>query len=270
VQHFAGEQGEQALAIAALRVVPGQGVLRSVDSKLNKLTIAGSEADAAPTIVLPAAERCEVTLNGRRVLGDRLLTLADLQPGDAVTYQRDVQLVSIAAQREFQAGGTITAINYDVRSFVATDRGSERTYLVDPACRITLGGADAAWTDLRRGDKVQASFDSPDAQSPQVTSLSAERRADSGKWAILVVSAAFDDARSFFRGSRQSIAYDALPRRRQPDRIPCSKFQPRPFGAGVSRPSKADSADQLLVVFAGGRRGPACPSLPPGLCRGPR
>jgi hypothetical protein len=135
VQHFPGEQGEQALAIAALRVVPGQGVLRSIDSKLNKLTIAAGSADAAATIVLPAVERCEVTLNGRRVIGDRLLTLADLQPGDAVTYQRDVQLVSIAAQREFQAGGTIAAINYDVRSFVATDRGSERTYLVDPASR---------------------------------------------------------------------------------------------------------------------------------------
>ena len=258
VQHFAGEQGEQALAIAALRVVPGQGVLRSVDSKLNKLTIAGSNADAAQTIVLPAAERCEVTLNGRRVLGDRLLTLADLQPGDAVTYQRDVQLVSIAAQREFQAGGTITAINYDVRSFVATDRGSERTYLVDPACRITLGGAEAAWTDLRRGDKVQATFDSPDAQSPQVTSLSAERRADSGKWAILVVGATFDDATlAHFPAAADQInrLRAALTSRYavSPDQIIVLEDSSRvrleqAFPEAVA---KAASADQLLVVFAG-------------------
>lgn len=255
VQHFAGEQGEQALAIAALRVVPGQGVLRSVDSKLNKLTI---DAGGASAVILPAAERCEVTLNGRRVIDDRLLTLADLQPGDAVTYQRDVQLVSIAAQREFQAGGTISAINYDVRSFVATDRGSERTYLVDPACRITLGGVEAAWTDLRRGDKVQATFDSPDAQSPQVTSLAAERRADSGKWAILVVSATFDDATlaPFPAAAEQTSRLRAALTSRyavSPDQIIVLEDSSRvrleqAFPEAVA---KAASADQLLVVFAG-------------------
>jgi serine/threonine-protein kinase len=258
VEHFPGEQGEQALAITALRVVPGQGVLRSIDTKLNKLTIAADAADSAATVILPAAERCEVTLNGRRVIGDRLLTIADLQPGDAVSYQRDVQLVSIAAQREFEAGGTIVAINYDVRSFVARESGSERTYLVDPACRITLGGAEVALTDLRRGDTVRATFDSPDAESPQVTSLSAQRPPDPTKWAILVVGAAFDDksvaafpaaAAEAYRlrqtlTTRYAVSPDQIIMLDNPSRVRLEQA----FPEAVTR---ANSAEQLLVVFAG-------------------
>jgi serine/threonine-protein kinase len=258
VEHFAGEHGEEALAITALRVVPGEGILRSVDPKLNKLTIAEDAADSAATLVLPAAERCEVTLNGRRVVGDRLLTIADLQPGDAVSYQRDVQLVSIAAQREFEASGAIVQINYDVRSFVARAGGSERTYLVEPNCQITLGGEFVQLTDLRRGDTVRATFDSPDAESPQVTSLSVQRPPDLTKWAILVVGAAFDDASvpAFPAAAaetnrlrqtltaRYAVSPEQIITLDDPSRVRLEQAFPEAVAS-------ANSAEQLLVVFAG-------------------
>ncbi|HEX5106553.1 MAG TPA: protein kinase [Pirellulaceae bacterium] len=257
VQHYRDENGQTALSIAALRIVGGQGVVRHIDAKKREITLAAGTEDSAQTVVLPVAERCEVTLNGRRVLDGRLLTTADLKPGDAVTFQRDVRLVSIAAQREFQAGGTISAINYDVRSFVASDGSMDRTYLLDPTCRILLGGVNAALEDLRRGDVVSVTFDSPDAQSPQVTSISADRPPDPGKWAIVVLGTNFDDAtvagypaasaaaarlRQTLAG-RYAVPDEQLIVLDDPSRIRLEQAFPEAV-------SQAVSAEQLFVVFA--------------------
>ena len=93
VDHFHDITGERALKISALRVVPGEGVVRNIDLKKGLVTIAATADDAAPTAIFPLAGRCEVTLNGRRVIDSKELTPAELRPGDAISYERDVELV---------------------------------------------------------------------------------------------------------------------------------------------------------------------------------
>jgi len=194
VEHYRDETGEKALKISALRVVPGQGIVRKIDEKKKLVTIAAATDDAAPTTTLPLAGRCEVTLNGRRVIDSKELTPAELRPGDAITYERDVELVSIAIRRQFQDGGPISAINYEVRSLVAKTDLGDRTFLLTPDCSVLLGGEAVKFDDLRRGDLVQITFDSPDAESPEAKQIVATRTADATKWAIVVAAASFDDA----------------------------------------------------------------------------
>jgi serine/threonine-protein kinase len=193
VDHFSGETGEQALSISALRIVPGAGVVRKVDLKKGEVTIAATADDAAATRIYPLAGRCEVTLNGRRVIDSKELTPAELRPGDTIIYERDVELLSIAIRRVFQDGGPIAAINYEVRSLVAKTDLGERTFLLTPDCEVQLGGAAVSFDDLRRGDAVQITFDSPDDESPEAKRIEATRPVDPTKWAIVVAAASFDD-----------------------------------------------------------------------------
>ena len=70
------------LQIAGLRVVAGQGVVRAIDSETRRSLDRRRPGRRAPRSPSGgSAERLEVTLNGRRVLDDRLLTPADLRAG---------------------------------------------------------------------------------------------------------------------------------------------------------------------------------------------
>ncbi len=193
VDHFRSETGEQALKISALRIVQSAGVVRKVDLKKGQVTIAATADDDAPTTSYPLAWRCVVTLNGRRVIDAKELTAAEMRPGDTIIYERDIEVVSIAIRRVFQDGGKITAINYEVRSLVAKTDLGERTFLLTPDCTVLLGGEPVAFDDLRRGDRVEISFDSPDAESPEAKQIAATRPPDPTKWAIVVAAENFDD-----------------------------------------------------------------------------
>lgn len=259
LRHFHADTGETALEITALRIVPGEGVIVGIDAKKNELTIASGSAESGSTTVLPMAERCEVVLNGRRTIDGQLLTIADLKPGDAVTYQRDVELVSIAVQRQFEASGAISAIRYDVRSFIARlADGTERTFLLQPDCRTFLGSEPVKFEDLRRGDQVEVAFSSPDAESPEAANIVAERPPDASKWAILVVSSTFDDsavpplpaaaaAADKLRGAltaRYAVPAEQILSLENPSRVRLEQG----FAGAVA---KAGSASQLIIVFAG-------------------
>jgi serine/threonine-protein kinase len=194
VDHYRDDTGRHALSISALRVVPGEGVVRKIDLQKGLVTIAATADDAAATVALPLAGRCEVTLNGRRVIDSQELTPAELRPGDAIRYERDVELVSIAIQRQFQDGGPIAAINYDVRSLVAKTDLGDRTFVLTPDCQVLLGGEAVTLDDLRRGDRVEIAFDSPDAESPEAKRIVATRPPDPTKWAVVIAAASFDDS----------------------------------------------------------------------------
>ena len=90
--------------------------------------------------------------------------------------------------------GRSRAINYEVRSLVAKTDLGERTFLLTPDCTVFLGGESVTFDDLRRGDVVQISFDSPDAVSPEAKQIAATRPADTAKWAVVVAAANFDDS----------------------------------------------------------------------------
>ncbi|HZN34971.1 MAG TPA: protein kinase [Pirellulaceae bacterium] len=195
VQHYRPAEREEAMRIVAQRIVPGKGVVRAIDLKKGQISIADGPEDGSPVTIWRFAPQPEITLNGRRVLNSRLLTPADLQVGDQVSFQRDVLLVSVAAQRQFADSGTVRAIRYDVRSLTAAVAGgAERTFVLAPQCTVTLGGQSAAFDDLRRGDTFHVTFDEPEAVSPAVTSIAAQRPRDASKWVVAIAGAAYDDS----------------------------------------------------------------------------
>lgn len=195
VQHFLDADRQTALRITAQRVVAASGVIRAIDLPRGEISIAAGPEQSASVTAWKLAERPEVTLNGLRVLNDRLLTPADLKPGDRVNYQHDVKLVSIAAQRQFAHEGTIQAIRYDVRSLTLTSPGSgERTFVLAPNCPVTLGGTTVTFDDLRRGDTLGVTFDDASSVSPALTTITAQRPPDPRKWAVLIFCATFDDS----------------------------------------------------------------------------
>jgi hypothetical protein len=194
VVHFRDQDREAALKIIALRVVSGEGVVRAVNPAKREVSIAASGDDGAPVKVWQLDDKVEVSLNGRKLLENRLLTTADLEVGDKVAYSGDVKLLSIAANRRFSASGAVDAIRYDVKSFTSNVAGKQRTYVLAPDCTVSLGGQPATFDDLRKGDTVQVQYDDPEAASPAVVSVAAERPADKSKWAVLIESSEFDDA----------------------------------------------------------------------------
>jgi eukaryotic-like serine/threonine-protein kinase len=259
IVHFLEADRETALKISALRVVAGEGVVRAINLKKGEVSIAAGPEDAAAVAVWKLAERPQVTLNGRSVLNNRELTPADLLPGDLVTFQRDVKVVSIAAQRLFIDSGKISAIRYDVRSFTAAAAaGGERTYVLSPQCAVTLGGAEARFDDLRRGDTFDVTFDEPDAASPAVKSITALRPADPSKWAVMVVGATFDDstvpgfaAATAGAASLQQVLTSKYAVPAEQVIVVADASRVRLEQALADAMNKAAAAGQLLVVIAG-------------------
>src|SRR5262249_3189627 len=108
------------------------------------------------------------------------------------------------------------------------------------------------------GDALDVTFDEPDAASPAVTSISATRPPDPGKWAIVIVNAQFDDAsvQPFLEATNASAALEqALTTRyavsrdhvivlSDPSRVRLRQGLPDAV-------AKAEKASQLLVVIAG-------------------
>jgi hypothetical protein len=258
--HFRDQDRQTALKISAMRVVEGEGVVRAIDLKKREISIAAGAQEGAAVTVWPLDEKVEVSLNGRRLLDNRLLTAADVMPGDRVKFGRDVKIMSIASQRQFSAGGAIRAIRYDVKSFTADGGkgGAEKTFVLAPQCQVSLGGKEVWFDDLRRGDRFEVQFDEPDAVSPAVTNISAERPADRGKWTVLISASAFDDASvaplpaaaADIATLKQTLAERyAVPLEQaivlaDPSRIRLSQGLQEAL-------AKASSAKQLLVVIAG-------------------
>ena len=80
-------------ALDAWMITDGYGKILSrpgLDLKRRELSIAANADETAPVTVWPLDEKVEVTLNGRRLLDNRLLTATDLKPGDRVKFDRDL------------------------------------------------------------------------------------------------------------------------------------------------------------------------------------
>ncbi len=267
VVHFRDQDCEAALKIVALRVVNGEGVVRAVNPAKREISIAASGDEGAPVKVWQLDDKAEVSLNGRKLLENRLLTAADLLVGDKVAYGGDVKLVSIAANRRFSASGTVEAIRYDVQSFTSKSAGTQRTYVLAPQCPVSLGGQPATFDDLRKGDSVQVQYDEPDAASPAVVSLAAERPADKSKWAVLIECSEFDDASIGRLDSASAAVNGAREVLQQRYAVPAEQIvvlsnpsRIRLEQGLADAMSKASQAGQLVVVVVGraivGAKGP--------------
>jgi len=195
VRHIQEETGRRALELAALRLVTTQGVLRQVDTQKGELVFSRGSAEQPEIISLPYAPDCEVIINDLRILGERLLSVADLRPGDQVTVTHDVRAVRVNAYRVLGEAGTLRRIDYQTGLLeVVPEQGAlARTYQVGPQTQITLGGEQVSLDDLRPGDVVDIRHDAPGVKTPMALSVSARRPEDRNRYAVLISAEKYED-----------------------------------------------------------------------------
>lgn len=188
VDHLGYEAGRQATAITAQRVVVVEGKIAGVDVRQKVLEVA--VADGTSVLKLPFKPDCEVLINKQRLINDQLLKPTDLLPGDQVTLEHDVAVLRVNAYRILGEGGVVRRISYPDRlvEVERSDGGKTVSYQVGPNCEITLGGESAALSDLRVGDQVDITHDTPGAAIPRAIRLSAVRPPDANRWAILIAN----------------------------------------------------------------------------------
>src|SRR5262249_29862614 len=144
------------------------------------------------------------------------------------------------------------------KSFTTGATGQQRTYVLAPECKVSLGGQDVTFDDLRRGDQFEVQYDDPDAASPAVVSITATRPAGKAKWAGLVGCAEFDDASipSLSAATAAMTGFQETLKQRYAVPVEQTIVLANPsrirLEHGLSDAvSKASQASQLLVVVAG-------------------
>jgi len=215
VHHLGKETGREATELAAERVVSTEGIVRDFDAAKGTLTVAIGSADHPRLTTLPFAPECEITINDRRFINEKVLNPSDLRPGDKATVAHDTRIVRINAYRVLGQEGVIRKLQYAANMLDVVREGEDTptTYLVGPNCKITLGGKPAKLTDLREGDIVDITHDSPGVKIPEAISAAARRPADKTRWAILIGEQDYEDrslSRLKYTTSDAKLLRDAL------------------------------------------------------------
>lgn len=198
VQNCDDEEGMLALSIEAYRDTELKGMIREIErnSRIITLSLTEENSDADAFVRMPLYPDCVFTLNGLPSLNEKLIRLEDLQPGDRVTLRHDAKAKSIDAYRKYDDRGKITEIDLDSgQVIVRSESGSAgtQTYAVGAETEILLGQSPVGLTDLRTGDVLQITHDSPGESIPEIDEVVAIRPPDKSKWAILIANQTFGD-----------------------------------------------------------------------------
>jgi len=195
VHHIGDPAGRTATELSVLRVVVLEGIVRDVDLDKRELTVARSSDKDAELVVLPFAPKCDVTVNQRSELDGQLLKPEDLKPGDTARVSHDTHVVRVDAYRVLGQAGVVQNIHESLRTLQVQLEAEPRptNFLVGPQCKVTLAGEPVGLGDLRAGDLVDITHDSPDAKNPEAISIAAIRPPDLSRWAVLVAIQDYDD-----------------------------------------------------------------------------
>ncbi|MBU4270547.1 MAG: serine/threonine protein kinase [Planctomycetes bacterium] len=195
VHHVGRETGREATELSVERVVLIEGgVIRELDPAKGQMTISVGPNDNPRLLTIPFAPKCEITINDRRFINEKLLEPADLRPGDVIGVAHDTHAVRVSAYRVLGQEGVVRVVHYDAKMIdVVGQRGKPTTYFIGPKCKITLAGAEVELSDLRKGDVVEVAHDSPEASRPEAISVSARRPSDRSRWALLIANENFED-----------------------------------------------------------------------------
>ncbi len=195
VAHLGEETGRVATELAVERVVTAEGVLRDLNVAKRTLTFATGDGDAASVVNMPIAPDCEVTINDLRFLNQQMLKPGDLKPGDQVSIAHDTQIVRVDAYRVLGQAGVVQSVEESTRTLQVQLESEQAvgTFLVGTDAKITLGGEPVELADLRAGDHIDLTHDSPDAKNPRILSIAARRPADPSRWAVIVGVQDYDD-----------------------------------------------------------------------------
>ena len=190
------EDGMVALQLDVLRDTNLNGYVRKVDLRGRTITVAldVADEDANSFVRIPLEPDCIISLNGLMAVDEKALKFSDVQPGDKVMLRHDVKVKQIDAYRIYYDDGKITNIDWgDQRFTIQSNSGGRKTYVVGE-CDLKLGEEIVPLADMRVGDTVKLSHDSPDDAEPELDTLIAARPEDRNKWAILIANGTFDSS----------------------------------------------------------------------------
>jgi hypothetical protein len=193
VAHLGEEAGRKATEVAVQRVVSIEGKISGVDVRKKVIEVALD--DGASVVEIPYRPDAEVTINNQRVLFDQVLKPADLRPGDKASIAYDTAVTRVNAHRTLGEAGVVQRVHGDNRLLDVVKDGDSRTttYQLGPQCEITLGGAVVQLTELREGDQVDVTHDTPGAAMPRAIRIAAIRPVDRSRWAMLVANQNYED-----------------------------------------------------------------------------
>lgn len=260
LSYLTEETRRTALEMSVLRQITEQGTIRDIELAKKRLTFSLGEGDAARLVTLPLAAECSVTVNQRSEINGQLLKPKDLKPGDKAAVTHDTQVVRIDAYRVLGQAGVVKAVHEEAGTMDVVVEGESRatSFLISPKCKITLAGEPATLADLRSGDLVDITHDSPGAKNPEAMAIAATRGTDKSRWAILVGVQNYED------GTLVKLAHPADDARllheafTQRYRVPADQAllladpsQVR-LEQGISEAlAKVKAEDELVVYFAG-------------------
>lgn len=189
------DEDRSAVRLSIRRTVTTEGVLADVDTKAGRLVFRSS--NDASLINLPYIGDCVVTLNGRAELQSRILKPADLRPGDRVSVAHDVEISRVDAYRTLGLAGVIRQVHYAAGSLeiIRDEDNQPLQILIGSDCEITLFGEPVQLEDLRAGDRVDITHDTPGGVSIRALKIEAIRPENPKRWAVIVCVGEYDDQR---------------------------------------------------------------------------
>lgn len=195
-EHWEADRDRVALSLRVSQRHELTGVLRDLDRSKKTLTIdaARTSDSAAALVTLPWEDRCEVTLNGQRVLNQQLVKIDDLQVGDRVEARHHGAIESIAARRTIVVQGSLERVMADASSLEMRVAGKPLAVTVPAECSLTFAGEKAGLADVRPGDRLTLTHACLEDRRPEALSIDVVRPTDPTRRAMIVVTSAYEES----------------------------------------------------------------------------
>ncbi len=188
-------KGRIVNALSARRAMTTIGYVAKFDAGTGELTIDIGRGAATSQKKFPVGKTCQVAMNGQAAANGRALTPADLQPGDRVSLQHDVEILAITATRQLHVDGVIDDVSANGSTVTVLSPDNKRHPLrVEPSTDVTLSLERIPAVELRRFDEVRVTYTSlPEGDLLAVTA-DARRPAQKDRWGVVIGTQAYQDA----------------------------------------------------------------------------
>jgi hypothetical protein len=191
VRHLAepgAKKGRILHALEARRSINAIGYVLAYDDKSRELVIEEGRGGLTARQKRTVAEDCTLTVN------DAPAAISDLQPGDRVSVEHDIEIRSITATRQLQVDGVIDSVADDGRVIVITSPDGKRHPLaIDDKSEVTLSLERIPAIELRQFDEVRASY-AQRGDERIATVVDARRPPQRDRWAVVIGTQAYEDA----------------------------------------------------------------------------
>jgi hypothetical protein len=188
--HLKDQQGRTARIVTrvdALRTVKLVGFIREVDLPNSRITVEQRAGRDSQIVVLKLEDRCPVRLNGNATANGRDLTPADLSKGDRAVIEHDIVVTAIDAARREHTAGVLMALDEAARTMaIQSSAGKIWRFSVAAGAELNLSQTTASFSDLRKYDQVEVTFDKGGGETPIAKTIDATRPVKPDRLAIIV------------------------------------------------------------------------------------